>query len=390
MIRLLIRLFVKNADDIKNPTVRRAYGTMVALVCIVLNVLLFGFKFLVGTLAGSISIRADAVNNLSDAGSSVISLICFKISARPADRDHPFGHARIEYVASMIISFLILLVGVELVRDSIEKLLNPTAVRLELFAIIVLSVSVLCKLWIAFFNHTVGKRVDSEVMRATAADSLSDAIATTAVLLANIATVFLPASVRDYADPAMGVIVAVLIILAGCKVLNETKNSILGEAPNEDVIETIVALVGEYPEVLGIHDMMIHSYGAGFTFASFHAEVDGKNDFYEMHDTIDVIEKRLFTEHRITCTVHMDPIVTGDPLVDEWRERVQQFARGIDTRVRIHDFRMVPGTTHTNLIYDVEIPFELATRDKEIRKQLEEAVLAVDPTYFSVITVDRV
>lgn len=390
MIRLLIRRFVKNADDIKNPAVRRAYGTMVAIVCIILNILLFGFKFLVGTLSGSVSIRADAVNNLSDAGSSVVSLVCFKISAKPADRDHPFGHARVEYIASMIISFLILLVGVELVRDSVEKLITPTGVSLDFLTVTVLAVSVLCKLWMSFFNHSVGKKINSEVMRATAADSLSDAIATAAVLAANIVALFLPKAIRNYADPVMGIIVAALILIAGCKVLGRTKNSILGGAPDPHITETIRSVVAEYPEILGIHDLMIHSYGPGYTFASFHAEVDGKKDVFASHDTVDLIERRLSRDYQISCTVHMDPIVTGDPTTDRWHEKIAGFAREIDSRIRVHDFRMVPGITHTNLIFDIAVPFEVTVSDTELKQKLADAVAREDPSYFTVVTVDRV
>ena len=227
MQKLLTRLFVKNSDDIKNPIVRRAYGTMTSVTGILVNLLLFAIKLVAGSLSGSISIRADAVNNLSDAGSSVISLISFKLSAKPADRKHPFGHARIEYVASMIVSFLILFIGVELVRSSAEKLMAPVAPILSTVAVIILSISILLKLWLALFNRGIGKRIDSEVIRATAADSLSDACATAAVLIATVLGHFLPEQVAPYIDPIMGILVAALIFWAGLKVLNDTKNSIL-------------------------------------------------------------------------------------------------------------------------------------------------------------------
>lgn len=390
MTRLLTRLFIKHPNDTKNPIVRRAYGKMVAIVCIILNILLFFFKFLVGTLSGSVSIRADAVNNLSDAGSSVIALVCFKISAKPADRDHPFGHARIEYIASMIISFLILLVGVELVRDSIEKLISPVAISLDLITIIVLSVSILCKVWMSLFNRRISKKIGSEVMRATAADSLSDAVATAAVLVANLLSLVLPAAIRNYADPVMGLLVAALILLSGCRVLRDTKNSILGEAPDPAVLETIRATVAEYPEVLGIHDMMLHSYGTGYTFASFHAEVDGSKDIFLTHDAVDLIEKRLYQEHRITCTIHLDPVVLGDPARDAWLARVHALAKELDGRICVHDFRMVPGVTHTNLIFDIAVPFEQKMSNAQIKDSLAAAIQKEDPAYFSVITVDRV
>lgn len=390
MFRLILRRFVKNPDDVGDPAVRRAAGTLSAVVGIILNILLFAAKFLVGVLAGSVSIRADAVNNLSDAGSSIISLVSFRISAKPADRAHPFGHARIEYIASMIISFLVLLVGAELVKDSVQKLITPVGISPDLLTFAVLGGSVLCKLWMCFFNRKWGKKLDSEVLRATSADSLSDAIATSAVLIANLAALFLPEAVRPYADPVMGLAVAVLILIAGCRVLNETKNSLLGESPDPQILQTIRDTVAEYPEVLGIHDLMVHSYGKGCTFASFHAEVDGKKDVFATHDTVDLIEKRLYDEHHISCTVHLDPIVTDDPELERRKAQVKRFAEEIDPRLRIHDFRMVPGTTHANLIFDVAVPFEAALTDAEIKEKLAEAVRREDPNFFTVITIDRV
>lgn len=390
MFRLILRRFVKNPDDVGDPAVRRAAGTLSAVVGIILNILLFAAKFLVGVLAGSVSIRADAVNNLSDAGSSIISLVSFRISAKPADRAHPFGHARIEYIASMVISFLVLLVGAELVKDSVQKLITPVGISPDLLTFAVLGGSVLCKLWMCFFNRKWGKKLDSEVLRATSADSLSDAIATSAVLIANLAALFLPEAIRPYADPVMGLAVAVLILIAGCRVLNETKNSLLGESPDPQILQTIRDMVAEYPEVLGIHDLMVHSYGKGYTFASFHAEVDGKKDVFATHDTVDLIEKRLYDEHHISCTVHLDPIVTDDPELERRKAQVKRFAEEIDPCLHIHDFRMVPGVTHTNLIFDVAVPFEAALTDTEIKEKLAEAVRREDPSFFTVITIDRV
>ncbi len=390
MIRLLTKLFIKDRENTGSPGVRRAYGTLVSVVCIILNILLCAFKFLAGTLSGSIAIRADAMNNLSDAGSSLITLISFKLAAKPADRDHPFGHARIEYVASMVVAFLILFVGVELVKGSLEKLIAPVAPVFHLLTVCILAVSVLCKLWIAFFNRTVGKKIDSEVMRATATDSLSDAGATAAVLLANLSTLFLPESVSKYVDPVMGVLVSLLIFWAGLQVLNETKNLILGEAPTRETVEAIRAVVSEYPDAIGIHDLTVHQYGPGRTLASLHIEVDGKRDIFETHDTIDLIERRLFEELGIECTVHMDPIVTDDESLNHLRERVREIVSGMDGRIQIHDFRMVPGLTHTNLIFDIAVPFEVTTPDKELTAAIAAAVNAADPTHFAVITVDRV
>ena len=389
MLGLLAKLFVKNRDQVASPAVRSAWGLLVSLYSIFLNLLLFAVKFLASILAGSLAMQADAINNLSDAGSSVVSLISFKISAKPADRDHPFGHARIEYVASMIVSFLILFVGVELVRGAIDKLLSPTKPTLNVLAIVILSISILMKFYMAFYNRRVGKRIDSDVMRASAVDSLSDMGATLAVLVANLSVLFLPDAVSMYVDPVISLIVSVLILIAGLKILNETKNSILGEAPTAETVEIIEKMVAEYPSALGIHDLIVHSYGKTRTIASLHVEVDGKKDIFESHDMIDLIERRLFEEAGIECTIHLDPIITDDEQVVLWREKVVTVVKKIDERLQIHDFRMVPGSTHTNLIFDVAAPFEVALSDAALKKQISAAVFAQDPTYFCVITIDR-
>lgn len=390
MDRLLGKLFIKDFENYKIPTVRRAWGTLVAIFGIIMNLLLFAGKLIAGTLTASVSIRADAVNNLSDAAASIVTLISFKISAKPADRAHPFGHARIEYVASMIVSFFILFIGVDLVRDAIGKLFAPAAPVFRPVAIIVLAASVLCKLLMALLNRRVGKKIDSDVMRATAADSFSDAAATSAVLLANLLGLMLPEHVAQYVDPVMGILVAGLVFVAGLRVLNETKNSILGEAPTAETVEAIRRIVGEYPAALGIHDLVVHNYGPGKMLASLHVEVDGKADMFHSHDVIDLIERRLAEEEHIIATIHMDPIITDDPTVEEWRTRVIAMVQAFDKRLQIHDFRMVPGLTHTNLIFDIAAPFELKMTDEEISNAVSSVIRAVDGTHFAVITIDRV
>ena len=390
MERLLGKLFIKDFENYKNPVVRRAWGTVVAMFGIVMNLLLFAGKFIAGTLTGSISIRADAINNLSDAAASIVTLISFKISAKPADRAHPFGHARIEYVASMIVSFFILFIGVDLVRDAFGKLLAPVVPSFRPLAVIVLSLSVLCKVIMALLNRRVGKNISSDVMRATAADSFSDAAATSAVLLANLLSLVLPATAAKYVDPVMGILVAGLVFVAGLRVLNETKNSILGEAPTAETVDAIRRIVGEYPAALGIHDLVVHNYGPGKTLASLHVEVDGKADMFLSHDVIDLIERRLAEEENIIATIHMDPIITNDPVVDEWRERVIQMVKAFGENLQIHDFRMVPGLTHTNLIFDIAAPFECKMTDEELARAVSSVIHAVDGKHFAVITVDRV
>lgn len=388
MTELLSKLFVKNHRDVTDPRVRSAYGTMVSITGIIVNLLLFGSKFLVGLLAGSIAIVGDSVNNLSDAGSQIISLISFRISARPADREHPFGHARIEYVASMAVSFLVLLIGFELLKESVAKIFSPELPDKSPAAVIVLVISVLVKLWLAVFNRTIGKRIDSPVMRATAADSLSDVISTSAVLLTLLILMLFP-SVTVNLDAYMGVAVAGLILFAGIRILNEAKNSILGEAPSHEIVKQIEDTVAKYPDALGIHDMVVHNYGPGHIIAALHIEVDGKNDIFEMHDMIDNIERELRRDCRIEATIHMDPIVTDDARVNTLRRDVLSAMKEIHPSLQIHDFRFVEGKTHTNLIFDISAPFEVKLSDEELKTAAENQISAINPSYFAVITVDR-
>ncbi len=387
MTSLLIRLFIKDPRNTSNPAVRRAYGTMVSVVGIILNLLLAAGKFTVGFLFGAISVQADAVNNLSDAGSQIISLVSFKIAAKPADKEHPFGHARIEYVASMIVSFIVLLIGWELLSGSIDKVFHPMETVFSWVSVAVLGVSVAVKVWLCIFNRKIAGRIDSTVMRATAADSLSDAAATSAVLIATLIyrfTGFDP-------DAYMGILVALLILWAGIKILNETKNSILGERPSDEQVAEIRAVVAEFESagVIGLHDLVVHNYGPGRVMASLHVEVDGDTDIYISHDIMDRIERRLRVDCGIIATVHMDPVAVRDPAVNALRETATAIALSLDDRLRIHDFRIVPGDTHTNLIFDVAAPFDLKLSDDELRLTLADRIHAHDDRLFAVITVDR-
>jgi cation diffusion facilitator family transporter len=326
------------------------------------------------------------MNNLSDAGSQVVSFISFKISGKPADRDHPFGHARIEYVASMIVSFIVLLVGFELMTDSVSKIFNPQPTTYNALVIIILVASIAVKLWLFVFGRSAAKKISSEVVKAAATDSLSDAIATSAVL----ASIIICRATGFDTDGYMGVIVAVIVMIAGIKILNETKNSILGSAPEPELIDEIVRITREYPEALGIHDMVVHNYGPGNTIASFHVEVDGMQNVFHTHDVIDTIEKRLFLELSVRATVHMDPIVTDDERVTELREKVLALVRQIDERLDLHDFRFVEGVTHSNLIFDVNVPFEIKMSDDEVKRAISLKISELDPKFFAVMTVDRV
>lgn len=387
MTSLFCRLFIKNYRDVRNPAVRRAYGTMVSIVGITLNLLLFSGKLAVGVLFSAVSILADAFNNLSDAGAQIVSLVCFRIAAKPADRGHPFGHARIEYLASVIVSLFVLLISYELFSESVGKLLHGEAgSAFSLLTVIVLAVSVAVKLWLCLFNRGIARRIDSTVMRATAADSLSDAAATGAVLLSVIVSRFV--SLPFSLDAVMGIAVSVMIAVAGFRILWEAKDGILGEGPTETILSEVQSTVEACPEVLGMHDILIHNYGPGKIFASFHVEVDGSADVFHTHDVIDNIEKEL-RKCGIEATVHMDPVVTDDAQVVEMRERVTAIVTALDPTLRIHDFRFVAGKTHTNLIFDVLAPFELKLSDEELKAKISAVILAAYPEHYAVIEVDR-
>ena len=385
MTELLCKLFIKDRENIRSPEVRRSYGTLASVVGIIMNMIVAAGKVIVGAMFGAISLIGDGINNLSDAGSQIISFISFKLSSKPADRDHPFGHARIEYVSSMAISFLILLVGFELLKSSVEKIFNPEETKFSIVSIVILAISILVKLWLCFFNRRIAKKIHSEVMRATAADSLSDAGATAAVLVSSLILHFFHVDIDAY----VGIAVAIVILIAGIKVLGEAKNLIIGEAPDEDVVRTIREIVAEYPEALGIHDLMVHNYGVGAIIVSLHIEVDGATDIFRSHDMIDNIEKRLGDELGIRATIHMDPIVTDDEEVSATRAQVASAIQELDPSWDIHDFRFVRGETHTNLIFDLVIPFECKLSISDIPSLVEQRIKAVNPTYCTVITIDR-
>ncbi len=389
MLSLLAKWFIPNYQDTKNPAVRSSYGTLSSIVGIFINLLLSALKLIVGVLANSVAAIADAFNNFSDAGSALVSLISFRISAKPADRSHPFGHARIEYVASMIVSFLILGVGFSLLSDSFMGLIGVGEMKNADFGsvtLILLSCSIIFKLLLALFYRNVGNRIDSSVMKASMMDSLMDCISTGAVLICGIVIKFTSWS---FLDSLVGLAVSFLILFSGIKILNDTKNSILGEAPVDEIVEGIKAIVNRYPEALGIHDMLVHNYGPSHYIASLHVEVDGNQDIFELHDAIDLIEKNIHDELNILCTIHMDPIVTNDTTVTELRDFVTITVQAIDPSLSIHDFRTVIGKTHTNLIFDIVLPFESQYGVEEITALVSQRILEARPNHYCVITVDR-
>ena len=389
MTELLTKIFVKNHENIQNNKVRTSYGTFASVVGIIVNFILSGVKMLAGVLSGSVAIVADAVNNLSDAGSSAVSLVSFKIAAKPADRDHPFGHARIEYVASLIVSFLILHVGFDLLTDSGKTILGLSengGVDVTILTIIILSCSILFKLWLGMFYRKIGKKIASSVILASSADSFSDCISTAAVLACSV---IIKLTNFVIIDAVVGLIVSMLILWAGIKILNETKNSILGEAPVEETVSAIEEIAGRYPEIVGIHDMLVHNYGSNHFIASFHAEVDSEQDVFHLHDVIDNVENQIGTELGIACTIHMDPIALNDEEVNELKDFTAATIKAIDERITIHDFRAVIGETHTNVIFDIVLPFESEFSPKKIKELISEKIKEQRNYVNCVITVDR-
>jgi cation diffusion facilitator family transporter len=382
MITCLAKFWIRESDSEEKK--RRVYGTLGAVVGIFLNICLFAGKYLAGFLSGSIAIMADAFNNLSDAGSSFISLIGFVFSGKKPDLDHPFGHGRIEYLAGLGVSFLILLMGVELAKNSVQKILHPVSVQISTLSIAVLSASILVKLYMAYYNHAIGKKIRSATMAATATDSLSDAAATTVVLLAMLFLAVTGINIDGYC----GILVAVFILAAGIGAAKETVSPLLGQAPDPEFVKEIKELVMQHEEVLGIHDMAVHDYGPGRVMVSLHAEVSGDGNIYELHDLIDRIERELKEKLHCETVIHMDPIDVGNVKTVEMKEEMVKLVKAIDERLTIHDFRMVTGTTHHNMIFDVVIPADFKLSQEELKDIIQMKVWEKWPDYYVVIDVD--
>ncbi len=385
MIRFLARHLIRDYDNAADPAVRRAYGVLCGCVGIGLNLLLFAGKFLAGLVSSSIAITADAFNNLSDAGSSVVTLLGFKLAAQQPDRNHPFGHGRLEYVSGLVVSMVILLMGVELGKSSVEKILHPAEVTFSPLVAAILAVSICVKLYMAFYNRSISRKIDSAAMAATAADSLSDCLATTAVLLSTLAGHFWGVAI----DGWCGAVVACFILLAGVNAARETINPLLGQPPDPEFVKRIEELVLSHPEIIGIHDLMVHDYGPGRRFISLHAEVPASGDIVVLHDVVDSVEREINAAMGCQATIHMDPMAEDDALTAETRERVATIVRMIDPRVTIHDFRMVVGPTHTNLIFDAVIPYDCKLTDREVSDRIEAGVRALDGNYFAVVEVEK-
>ena len=384
MIRLLGKIFIPAGED-TSPAVRRAWGTLCGTVGIVLNLLLFAGKLAAGLLSASIAITADAFNNLSDAFSSVVTLAGFRLASKKPDPDHPFGHGRMEYVAGLIVSFAILLMGFELAKSSLDKILHGGETAFSVLSFCILGVSVLVKLYMWLYNRSVAKRIGSAAMRATAKDSLSDAVATAAVLLSALVAYFADLAL----DGWVGALVSLLVLFTGLSSVKETVDPLLGVAPDPALVRRVREIVEQHPEAVGIHDMVIHDYGPGRLMISLHVEVPGNRNIFELHDVIDTIENELREALRCEAVIHMDPVVTDDDAVRDAKHRVAEAVKAFDPACSIHDFRMVSGPTHTNVIFDVVVPFSSKRTDEETAVGVKEAVSAIDPTWFAVVKVEK-
>ena len=385
MTNLLLRLFVNNYQNADAPQVRTAIGTMAGYVGIGCNLLLFAMKLLAGILAGSVSVMADALNNLSDASGSIVTLVGFRVAGKPADEHHPYGHARAEYLSALGVAGLIFVIGFELAKSSLEKILHPVPVAFSLLTAAILTVSIGVKLWMALFNRSLGKYIDSGTLMAASADSRNDCVATGAVLAAGAAEYFWHVPV----DGWMGLAVAAFILYSGIHLARETISPLLGENASSELRELIISVLDDHPEVLGYHDLMVHDYGPGQRFATMHVEMDQQADPLECHELIDNLERECYKLHRVHLVLHYDPVVTDDPEQDRLHAVVKELLRQEDPRITIHDFRMVRGKGHTNLIFDAALPAERMKDKKDIKHRLDEALNATaETTYYTVITFD--
>ncbi len=384
MIEFLIRRFVPDWQQVQRTDVRERYGTLAAAVGILSNIFLCIIKGLIGLFSGSIAVTADAVNNLSDAGSSVITLLAFKIAGKPADEEHPYGHARMEYISGMAVSFIIILLGLELIGSSFEKILHPEEVGVSALTYLVLIVSIAVKLWQGMFNRNLGKRISSEALQATAADSLNDVFSTGAVLLSTLVYQFTAIPI----DGWVGMLVAIFITVSGVKLIMETGSPLLGQAPDPQMVRELEEKITAYDGVIGIHDLQVHNYGPGRVFATVHVEVPANRDILVSHDIIDNIEREVGHEMNLNLVIHMDPVVTDDERLNQLHAQVQQIVAGIDSNLSMHDFRAVFGPTHTNLVFDVVVPPGFSLSDSELSRRIEQQVQTLG-SYFCVITVDH-
>lgn len=385
MTDLILRIFVRDHKNTEDPAVRDKCGRVAGAVGIVTNFLLFLMKIIVGTVFHSVSVTADAVNNLTDSGSSVVTLIGFKMASKPADEKHPFGHARIEYLSGVIVSFIVIFLGLQLGMSSIEKILTPEENALTPVALVVLVISILAKLWQCLFYRKVGRMIKSESVEATSKDSRNDVIATSVVLLGAVITMLTGVNLDGY----MGAAVALFIVFSGVQLTISTADPLLGQAPEGELVQTITEKMLSYPGIIGMHDLAVHNYGVGRCFASAHCEVDAKNDILVSHDLIDNIERDFSRDLGIHMVIHLDPVIVGDARTDALHCKVQSLVTALYPTVTIHDFRVIWGVTHSNIVFDAAVPFSVKDSDAVITQKLEGEIQKLDPDYRTVVTIDR-
>ena len=385
MTDLILRIFVRDHKNTEDPAVRDKCGRVAGAVGIVTNFLLFLMKIIVGTVFHSVSVTADAVNNLTDSGSSVVTLIGFKMASKPADEKHPFGHARIEYLSGVIVSFIVIFLGLQLGMSSIEKILTPEENALTPVALVVLVISILAKLWQCLFYRKVGRMIKSESVEATSKDSRNDVIATSVVLLGAVITMLTDVNLDGY----MGAAVALFIVFSGVQLTISTADPLLGQAPEGELVQTITEKMLSYPGIIGMHDLAVHNYGVGRCFASAHCEVDAKNDILGSHDLIDNIERDFSRDLGIHMVIHLDPVIVGDARTDALHCKVQSLVTALYPTVTIHDFRVIWGVTHSNIVFDAAVPFAVKDSDAVITQKLEAEIQKLDPDYRTVVTIDR-
>lgn len=385
MINFLVKTFIKNSEDIENPQVRQSYGVFAGIVGIICNVILFSFKFMAGIITGAVSISADAFNNLSDAGSSVITLIGFKMAGKSPDSEHPYGHGRVEYLSGLLVASIIIIMAVELFKSSVEKIIHPEVMEFSLLSVIILVGSILMKMWMALFNTKLGNKISSSAMKATATDSMSDCIATTVVLV----SLFISSFSGYNIDGIAGVIVAVFVFLAGIDAANDTIQPLLGKPPEKEFVNEITSCILEDKRIMGIHDMIVHDYGPGRVFVTVHAEVPYEMDMLKAHDIIDMAEHKVSQKFHCGITIHMDPVVTDDASINELKSVSQQVIHNIDPNISMHDFRVVTGPHRTNLIFDIVVPFGYSIPDEVLKKKIRDDIFAVKDNCYANITIDK-
>ena len=385
MGELLTRIFIKDRNNVSDPKVRGAYGRLCSIVGVVCNVILCGFKMLVGFLSGSVAITADAINNLSDASSSIISLLGFKLSEKPADDEHPYGHGRYEYLSALTVAALVLVIGFEMAGSSLDKILHPSPVEFGLFPVIVLIASILVKLWMALFNNKIGKRINSATLIATAKDSRNDVISTAAVLASAVISHFTSLQL----DGWMGMAVALFILYSAYGLIVDSVSPLLGDPPSAELVNSINEKILSYPGVLDTHDLIIHDYGPGRKFASVHVEMAAEANVLESHDIIDNIERDLSKEFGMLTSIHYDPVITSDPRIDVLKSDILEILAELDEGITMHDLRIVPGNSHTNVIFDCVLPRSSKMSEGEFESYVSKKVAKKHASHYCVITVDR-